>query len=191
MIAHVKIKKDDTDHLIKALNQNYDKVVLVGIPKDKTTREDEPITNAAIGYIQEYGSPANNIPPRPFLGPGIKKSREKIIPFFEKAAMAVLSGDEKAIQANFEKAGLIASACVKNYLATADFKPLSLATIRNRAYRNGGRGVAGAKEELARLRAGGKPNNNLVRPLIDTGQLANSITYVVRDRKDTGKDGKT
>lgn len=113
MIAHVKIKKDDTDHLIKALNQNYDKVVLVGIPKDKTTREDEPITNAAIGYIQEYGSPANNIPPRPFLGPGIKKSREKIIPFFEKAAMAVLSGDEKAIQANFEKAGLIASACVK------------------------------------------------------------------------------
>ena len=47
--------------------------VYVGIPSAYTKREDGRITNAEIGYINEFGSPKQHIPPRPFLNPAIRE----------------------------------------------------------------------------------------------------------------------
>jgi hypothetical protein len=57
--------------VIEAISQLSNKDVLVGIPDSAPERTDTPITNAQIGYVMETGSPAHNVPARPFLVPGV------------------------------------------------------------------------------------------------------------------------
>ncbi|MBX4298880.1 hypothetical protein K4H04_24285, partial [Mycobacterium tuberculosis] len=54
------------------------------------------------------------------------------------------------------------------------FVPLAAATLRARARR----GRSGAAKELASRAAGNAPDNSNAKPLIDTGQYRQAITYV-------------
>ncbi len=135
--------------------------MLVGIPESAPERDDEPISNAVIGYIQETGSPVNNIPPRPFLVPGVKDAQVPIAAQLGKGAQLALSGQASAAETALHSAGLTAQNAVRAKLqAGEDFQPLAESTLAARRRR----GRSGTK------------------PLIDTGQLRNSITYVVRDK---------
>src|SRR5882724_12416208 len=49
--------------------------VMVGIPSDKAARKGK-INNAQLGYIHEFGAPEVNIPPRPFLVPGVQGAQD-------------------------------------------------------------------------------------------------------------------
>ena len=64
--------------------------VLVGIPAGEQ-RDDGP-TNAEIGYQNEFGSPANNIPARPHLLPGVAAVQDKVAAKLTQAADAAASG---------------------------------------------------------------------------------------------------
>lgn len=118
----------------------------------------EPITNAAIAYIAENGSPARNIPPRPFMRQGIALERLAITKQFQKAGRAALLGDLDAMDKAFHSIGLIASRGMKTAIQESDFVPLAPRTLAAR---------------LDRGRTGTKP-------LLDTGQLRNSVTYVLQ-----------
>lgn len=175
------IIKDDVLKVIKAINALTGKQVLVGIPQTTTDRQDEEqgaMNNATLGYIHEHGSPINNIPARPFLVPGVQDVEGKIGERMKKAGKAALDGDKSKAEEELEKAGLVAQNSVRDRLTNGDFAPLSEATIRARARK----GRKGAIEELASRAAGNEPNPANVRPLIDTGQLRQSITYVVRKK---------
>ena len=165
---------------------NHD--VFVGIPAAKTERRDatQPINNATLAFIHEHGSPARNIPARPFLHPGIRKAKKEIVAQFSKAALEVLDG--KPPDASMHRAGMIArNSVVKEITDPAPpFTPLSPVTIRARLRR-----TQAGRRKLMQLSKQGKPlgtwaqernkaGNPNIRPLIDTGQLRAAITYVVR-----------
>jgi hypothetical protein len=175
----LEIKTDDMAKIVDSINSLIKKSVLVGIPATEAGRNDDdsPMDNATLGYLHETGSPAANIPARPFLIPGVLEAQDKFEPQLEKAANAALGGFKKKIDDHLNAAGIIASQSAKNMLENGDHAPLAIATLRARARK----GRKGAAEELASRAAGNAPNAANARPLIDTGQMRNSLTYILRE----------
>jgi hypothetical protein len=176
------IKVDKLAAVVKSLNELTGKDVLVGIPDKTATRkvDDEgPMNNATLGYIHEFGSPAANIPARPFLIPGIKDAGEDLDERLKKAAQAALDGNTSQVNAQMSMAGQEARDSVKAKINSGDFIPLADSTLRARARR----GRKGAIAELESRKQGNAPSTATAKPLIDSGQLRNSITYVVRGNK--------
>lgn len=133
--------------------------VYVGIPQAEDGRKGGPIGNASLGYIQENGSAARNIPARPFLVPGVRKVADQVAEELGAGAAAVLVGRTDAVRTSYNRAGILAVSSVKATITAGEgFAPLSDATLAARARR----GVTRTK------------------PLIDTGQLRASVTYTIR-----------
>ncbi|HBB8700730.1 hypothetical protein [Escherichia coli] len=185
----VTTRVDNAQDILDALRSLTKKDVLVGIPSEDSEREDVPFGNAGIGYVNEYGSPAQNIPPRPHLIPGVKSVEEQTVPQLKAAAQAALDGNAAGAERALNRAGTLAANGVRRYMTITGFTPLADSTVEARARR----GRKGAKAELARRSADGKLNainpdsgqlisNENVRPLIDTGQYRRAITHVVRDK---------
>lgn len=152
--------------LLKSIEEFPKHDVLIGIPEDKSLRdydadENEPITNAAIGYIAEFGAPERNIPQRAWLIPSIKKAKVQISSYMKQAGAAILAGDYKKCDRAMHAAGLAGQNSARKMINTGPFQELAEATL------------------AARLRRG----RTGTKPLIDTGQFRNSVTYVVRNGK--------
>lgn len=147
---------DGLPDLLRRMAAVAQRDVLVGIPAGEQ-RDDGP-TNAEIGYQNEFGSPANNIPARPHLIPGVAAVQDKAVARLTQAASAAATGSMSDAERHLHAAGLIAQNSVRRTLTTAAYRPLSERTLA---------------ERRARGRTGTKP-------LIDTGQYRNAITYVVR-----------
>lgn len=147
----------DVNNIIKGFKRDS---VLVGIPEEKTERkEDAPINNATLLAINNFGSPANNIPPRPVMEIGIRNARQEITDEYKKGAVAALSKGLSALSVYYNRAGLIASTSIKKAInEQIGFPPPADSTIEARQ----ARGFKGTKA------------------LIVTGQMRNAITYVVR-----------
>lgn len=96
--------------------------VLVGIPAGEQ-RDDGP-TNAEIGYQNEFGSPANNIPARPHLIPGVAAVQDKAVARLTQAASAAATGRMSDAERHLHAAGLIAQSSVRRTLTTAAYRPL-------------------------------------------------------------------
>lgn len=159
----VKVVTDKTQALLSTLGTLSKMQLLVGIPEDKDARQDgDGLGNAAIGYIQNYGSPVNNIPPSPFLEPGVDAVADRCADIIAKGlGDAMAGGGGAALEKAYNKAGLLAQASIRSVITKQEgFDPLSESTIE------------------AREREGFKGKKRLIR----TGQLRNSITYVVRKR---------
>lgn len=161
--------------------------VLVGFPEDTTDRdnstspENPDITNAALGYIHDNGQPEVNIPARPFMIPGMNNAVAAVTRHLTWTAKQVLNrAGVGAIEVGFERAGIAAQAALRRKINEGIPPPLSEWTLRDRARR----GRKGAMWELAWRAAGAPASTELAKPLIDTGQLRNAITYVIRPRKD-------
>ena len=154
----LKVKKDNTKSLLDAIKHLSNDRVFVGIPKEESLREEPGINNATIAFIQSNGSPANNIPPRPFLIPGVKQAQTKNLAILKKYAKLALS-DKDAANKALDSVGLNTQSAVKSYITkSSNFEPLSDSTIKNRQ----------------------RNNVNGTSPLIRTNQLLNSVSYVIR-----------
>lgn len=157
----VKITVDKMASVIKAINELGAKDVLVGIPEGNTDRKSgDPATNALIGYVQEFGSPANNIPARPFLIPGVQDIQKPAADRLKVAAQRALSGDLSQAEKQLHAAGLMGQNSARAKINSNIQPKLSERT-------------------LAARRARGVTRENT---LIDTGQLRNAITYVIRKK---------
>jgi hypothetical protein len=190
--AFVKIsqninKQNEVYQAIQALNNMQ---VLVGIPQEKSSRKGD-ITNPELAYIhthgirrkqmieemeremdkgtpyskayqmylQANGSPLWRSPPRPIIEPAIeeKETKEAIADQFRKAAKKALDGDKSGAEKDLEKAGMIGQNAARKWFVNPNnnWPPNSDSTIE------------------------GKGSD---KPLIDTGELRKSITYVVRKK---------
>ena len=184
----VLITRDHVEDVMHAVDDLLDKRVLIGIPESNASRADGPMNNATLGYIHEFGSPAANIPARPFLIPGVQKAFNAAIVKVREAAQAALDGRPAQVDKSLAAAGLIAESSVKNEISTGNFVPLKPATVRAR-YRGRRTASRRAAEDqyLAMVKAGVSPAEAQdaagIRPLIDTGALRNAITSVVARRK--------
>jgi len=160
MKSGLTVRADNAQSILDALKTLANKDVLVGIPEAKDERDDGDIGNAAIGYINESGSPAQNIPARPHLKPGVRSVESDFMPHLKAAAQKALEGNTEGAVTSLDRAGTVAANGVKRYITITGFTPLADATIANR---------------LRRGRTGNKP-------LIDTGEYRRSITHIVRDK---------
>lgn len=184
----VKITIDKLGDVIKAISQLSNKDVLVGIPDSAPERTDTPITNAQIGYVMETGSPAHNVPARPFLVPGVADVQSQCAERLGKAAGAALDGNQAGAERQMTAAGLIAESSVKKKIGSNIPPALSPETIRNRHRSRQTQSMRGdEKEYLKAVDAGTDPAvaqaEAGIIPLINTGSLRNAITSVVRDKK--------
>jgi hypothetical protein len=145
--------------------------LLIGIPQEKDARPGEPIGNSSLGYVHEFGSPARNIPARPFLVPGVEAALPAITARLEQAARAALAGDLSAVDSGLGEAGILGVRSVTRTIAAGIPPPLKPETVARRRVRTPGSSYR---------RKAATPAD--VVPLIDTGQLLRAITWVVRDK---------
>ena len=175
-LASVCIKESHVKELTKSLLKLKKTQVFVGIAQGskKDSRKTGVITNAELGYIHEKGSPSAGIPARPFLEPGIAKGKARITEDLRLAMDAAIHDDEDRVKHNLEAAGSHAVSEVKDYMQTADFKPLKPSTIRGRSK---ARQTESRRESEDEALATGDQSG--IRPLINTGQLRNALDYYV------------
>ena len=108
--------------------------VLVGIPSETALRKPEPgeppnVNNAMLGFIHQNGSPARNIPARPFLPEGVSDAQKEIADVLESAARATLAGRGSSTDTALHKVGLIAQAAVRKRITDGPFVPLAPKTL--------------------------------------------------------------
>jgi hypothetical protein len=159
---HIKttMTVDRLPELEAALDALTKNKVMVGIPDVNAGRTKGPASNAVIGYVQEHGSPAQHIPPRPFLEPGVRAAKDDLVVRLKQAADYALQGNKRATIRALHATGIIAQNAVRKKITDGPFIPLAPSTLAARA----ARGVTRTK------------------PLIDTGQLRAAITYVLRGK---------
>lgn len=194
VFGEINIKKYiDIQEYLKEVEQ-YD--LLIGIPSENTGRAkgEQGINNAELAYIHthgvdkkevrqeiqkqidngmnfndarkkahqmfimSHGSPAYRIPPRPIIEPAIEANSEKINEKLLKSLKSFLNFDLEQGVNELKKTGMFAQNKVRSWFTDSrnGWPPNSPLTIK-------------AKK--------GKD-----RPLIDTGELRKSITYVVKKK---------
>lgn len=92
------------------------------------------------------------VPKRAFIEPSLKKNRKKYLVYAGKQITPVIRGN-RSMNAAWQGLGMMAVADIQQYMVTASFTPLDPKTIKRKGSS---------------------------KPLIDTGQLRQSITYRVK-----------
>lgn len=156
--------------LIKGIDFVEHTEVLVGIPEESSPRGDG-ISNAQLMYIHTNGSPINRIPARPVIEPALSEpeTADRIKDYLKKGVATALTGNIDAATACYSKAGMIGSNAAQKRMTGGDLAPNAPITIHGGWMRNH---VSGKPVYIK-----GKGSSN---PLIDTGSLRKSITYVIR-----------
>lgn len=186
----VTITKDTVSKVIGAITYMVGRQVLVGVPESTTdnTKDRAPgPNNASLAFVHEFGSPIRNIPARPFLIPGVEKAKPAALDQLKKAAQAALEFKKEEVTSRLNKAGLIGMLAAKDKIMNGPFVPLSPKTVRNRRFSRNTQSMRAAEQKYLKLVASGMSPGDAedaagIRPLINTGALRDSITYVVRKR---------
>ena len=149
------MKKNDNSLFIayeKNLQQFKDSVVKAGIlAKDGSENHSEGITVFQIGMIHEFGVPEKNIPRRSFIRVPIENNIKEITKLIENNHKLV-SENAMSAKVALDRIGIKAQNTIKESFRNNDWKANSRATIKRKGSS---------------------------RPLIDTGQLIGSISYIV------------
>jgi hypothetical protein len=165
----VMVLVDNTNQLAAALKALATNKVLVGIPQEADPRSGDPIGNVSLAYIHELGSPARNIPARPFLIPGVTKSKDRWLKKLEAAAHDALAGEPALMKRHLGEAGQIAVSSVHATIQAGVPPPLQPSTVARRRIR-----IPGSSYRRQATTSAD------VTPLLDTGALLRSITYIIR-----------
>lgn len=178
---YVLVTGMDLDKVIQGLTELPEMEVLVGIPSTTAGRKSGPISNAVLGYVHEFGEPRHNIPPRPFLIPGVVNVMDRTAEGLRRAGEYALNGKPLDAFKQLHAVGLRAANSVKRKITTGPFIPLKPATVANRL-----RKTKRGRLILSNLRAKGTDLGTWgqinLKPLIDTGQMRQAVTYVVRNK---------
>lgn len=177
----IKVLLDKTQNLADAIFLLATSRVMVGVPGDASDRG-SPISNASLAYIHENGSPAANIPARPFLKPTIKARDAEINARLKRAGELAFEGRKDAVARELQRLGMETRDAVKMRIRSNIPPPLALRTVMGRIYRRKSKQwrAKRIKAVHANIAAGVPPQTGLFTALIDTGQLINAINYVVR-----------
>lgn len=156
----------DLSAFLSTIKRIAQKSVIVGVPGDIRHgggEENHPMTVSELAYVHEFGTNTGlgghvPIPPRPFLNPGMTDAQDMCAAYLSTGFAAAIDARNPAIaEAALEEAGLHAVNRVKYQFTSNSWIELSDATLSARRRR-------------------GRTGEN---PLLDTGQLRNSITYMV------------
>jgi hypothetical protein len=127
--------------------------IKVGVLRSASAPRSDGISNVELAAIHEFGSPAANIPERSFIRRTFREQKDKLDALLFKIAKGVVS-DKTDLATGLNLLGQWAVAAIRKTITGGPGipPPLKPATI-------------------ARKKS--------TRPLVDTGQLVNSITYIL------------
>jgi hypothetical protein len=151
------LKLVDTDHgweeLKREVARMADHHVLVGVQGAEAAAnyQGTGLTIAQIGSVHEFGRPAINIPERSFIRAGIDEHRERILNRCTRMAAGIM-GRVITVEQALGLLGEYTVGLLKARIARGIEPPNRPSTIRRKGSS---------------------------KPLIDTGQLRNSITYAI------------
>lgn len=141
---------------------------------------------AYVATIQEFGSPENGIPPRPFMRPTVQDKKGEWSADIAGGMRRVIKGQMTADDV-LDLVGQAAAADIAKTVAAGDFKALSPITLMLRKMKDEHKGdanwhMSAAKvgEAAARV-AAGEAGSSRTAPLDDTGLLIASIQHQVGD----------
>jgi hypothetical protein len=174
MSVEVQDNRAKLDAIMREIKRLDNAFVTVGIHGDKAQRKDDNETNPEIGAKHEFGS--GNIPERSFLRSTIDGNKD-LQEEMEQLSAAVARGQIRARVAA-ERLGLSAVDKVKRKIQAKIPPPLSPETIAKRAEKGAHGGGVGSM--------GGSTT-----PLIDSGQLIQSIQFKVGGNAGWGAASKT
>lgn len=117
---------------------------------------------AYVAAIQELGYPAGGIPPRPFVRPAMAENATGYKNLISQAVNASVTGNITLIS-GLNQIGAKAAGDVKLAIKAMTTPPLKEETIKARARRH----------------SKGKAS---VKPLVDTGQMLQAVTWSVEDK---------
>ena len=174
-----KLKQDV--EALKRMKATADFSILVGIPEETTERESGEMSNAELLYIHTNGSPALGLPPRPLIEPCLTDSdnAEKISADLGLIADAIMSNDLNKARGLMEITGQDAVNMIKDWFVSPknNWLPNSPATVKRKLEKTSF--TRAEKADLFSRYQEGEEGINTV--LVDTAQLRNSITYVVKE----------
>lgn len=187
----VQVTKQNFDDIMTTAQTILNVEILVGVPMDTSDRpanlkvqDENAITNAALAYIHDQGIPEAGIPQREFMRPGIADVLPEIQRKLASAMRAAMRGNAIVAEQAMIQAGLVARSGIINRIDRGVPPPLAEYTLIKRAERGLSSSVAkAAMVELDRRLNGLAPGMEFAKPLIDTGELRKSITYVLRSRR--------
>ena len=151
----VNVLKDIDPKALDRLRQRLvgdNRVVNVGVPEGKREEDGTPV--AMIAAVHEFGSPSQGIPERPFLRVAVQRNRQKYVRLNRINLVKMLRGQATVDQA-LGQLGEMAKGDVQTEIRSGDFAPLKPATIKRKGSS---------------------------RPLIDTGQMVQSIAWELGDK---------
>ena len=151
----VKVLKDIDPKALDRLRQRLvgdNRVANVGVPEGKREEDGTPV--AMIAAVHEFGSPSQGIPERPFLRVAVQRNRQKYVRLNRINLVKMLRGQATVDQA-LGQLGEMAKGDVQTEIRSGVFTPLKEAT---------------------------KKRKGSSRPLIDTGQMVQSIAWELGDK---------
>lgn len=182
----VKVVIDRTAAIAKGIELLATTRLMVGVPAKKSQRKDDegqPVNNAELAYIHTNGAPEAHIPPRPFILPALKDHKADLTKGLEQIATAAMDGKgpDKVLRL-MNGLGLRAQGWIKLKLRSNIPPPLAMRTVMARINRRKSKAYRRKKIEAVQknVAAGLPPQSGLFIALIDTAQLLNAISYVVR-----------
>lgn len=179
----VEITKDIVAGVLNRVRQLTKSGLLVGIPAKNAARKDEddegPISNPVLGYLHEFGVPSKNIPPRPFLIPGVNNARPAIVKQLKIAGENALTDGVSGIEKQMRKAGVAAVNAVQAKFHDGSMVPIKEITKEGRMRRRAAYKNASEKQKAEMMKAYLAGD---FTPLVDTQQLLKSVTYVLNQK---------
>lgn len=151
---------------IKALQSVQGKVAKVGIVEHQHYDDGTPV--AYVAAIHEYGSPSNNIPPRPFFRPTVAAQKKT----WAGIGKQILQNGG-TVEDILDSVGSRAAGDVFETISNIDSPPLAISTKKARNRK--------AHQQAAEY--GQKPNSVSIKPLVDTKLLIHSISHIVVDKE--------
>lgn len=150
--------------LARALSGKSKKVVHVGFPEGGPEKENG-ISVAGVAAVHEFGG--GNVPERSFMRTGLKKGAAQQVQLNKRTLSAVVRGTYTMDQA-LDALGELGAGQVKREISGGEFAPLDAKTI------------AARKRKLSKGYARKvSKKGGLDKPLIDTGQMRQSVTYEI------------
>ena len=154
----VSVVVDLVEDFTKRIGQLTTQKVMVGIPATAASRSGDPINNATLGYMLHYGT--SKMPPRPWLIPPIARMKDEAAAMLRQAAEFTMQKRPDLAENILNDLGSKAVSNVKVNIVSGGeppFEKLAQSTIDRK----------------------GKGPHTI---LVDTAQLLNSITYVIRNK---------